>query len=213
MNTPLRGFLLTTTGAGCALALIAAAIHADGPAGSAPGGAGVFAVAEEPPPQPMEKVSKTSEEWRRLLTAEQYRVTRQAGTERPHGPAYKEFKAQPAGTYFCICCGAKLFESSAKFDSGCGWPSFYDPATAEGIKEKKDLTLGMVRIEVVCAKCDSHLGHVFDGEGFDTPTDRRYCINAVALRFVPRGEGEEKKADADAGPEAGTNEQGDGTGE
>lgn len=136
-----------------------------------------------------------------MLTPEQYRITREAGTERAFGPAYKEFKAQGAGSYFCVCCGAKLFDSATKFDSGCGWPSFYDPATAEGVKEKKDVSLGMVRIEVVCAKCDAHLGHVFDGEGFKTPTDRRYCINAVAMLFVPKGEDGAKSGEMKTGDE------------
>lgn len=150
-----------------------------------------FATTQSAPPPPMEKVTRTEEEWKKQLTPEQYRVSRQAGTERPFGDAYKEFKKQGAGTYFCVCCGNKLFTSKEKFDSGCGWPSFYDPATATGVKEKRDDSLGMVRVEVVCSKCDAHLGHVFEGEGFKTPTDRRFCINAAALRYMPE---EDKKA-------------------
>jgi peptide-methionine (R)-S-oxide reductase len=153
-----------------------------------------FATAPSAPPPPMENVNRTAEEWKKQLTPEQFRVTRQAGTERPFGDAYKEFKAQGEGTYYCVCCGNKLFTSKEKFDSGCGWPSFYDPATATGVKEKADHSLGMARIEVVCSKCDAHLGHVFEGEGFKTPTDRRFCINAVALRYVPAG-GENKAED------------------
>ena len=153
-----------------------------------------FATAPTAPAPPMEKVARTEEDWKKLLTPEQYRVTRQAGTERPFGEAYKEFKAQGEGTYHCVCCGNRLFTSKEKFDSGCGWPSFYDPATATGVREKPDHSLGMVRVEVVCAQCDAHLGHVFEGEGFKTPTDRRFCINAVALRYVPAGEGKKPEA-------------------
>ena len=156
-----------------------------------------FATAPSAPAPPMEKVTRTEGEWKKLLTPEQFRVTREAGTERPFGDAYKEFKKQGEGTYFCVCCGNKLFTSKEKFDSGCGWPSFYDPATATGVKEKPDHSLGMVRVEVVCSKCDAHLGHVFEGEGFKTPTDRRFCINAVALRYVPAGAEREKAAPAE----------------
>lgn len=180
-------FILTTALAGCVglwLALIASAGEKEKS----------FATAPSAPPPPMEKVTRTEEEWKKQLTPEQFRVTRQAGTERPFGSAYKEFKAQGEGTYYCICCGNKLFTSKQKFDSGCGWPSFYDPATATGVKEKADNSLGMVRVEVVCSKCDAHLGHVFEGEGFETPTDRRFCINAVALRYVPSGEVSSEKA-------------------
>jgi peptide-methionine (R)-S-oxide reductase len=130
-------------------------------------------------------VQKSDEEWRRILTPEQYRVLRQAGTERAFGAAYEEFKKQGAGTYVCAGCGAELFSSKEKFDSHCGWPSFYDPANAKNVKTKTDQTLGMTRVEVICAKCDGHLGHVFKGEGFNTPTDTRYCINGVSLKFVP----------------------------
>lgn len=146
-----------------------------------------FATQDKAPQQPMEKVVKSDEEWKKILGNEAYQVTRKAGTERPGGPAYKEFKKQGEGTYYCVCCGNKLFTSKQKFDSGCGWPSFYDPATATGIIERADNSLGMVRVEVLCSKCDAHLGHVFEGEGFATPTDRRFCINAVALTFVPEG--------------------------
>lgn len=157
-------------------------------------------IANEAPTDPAGKVVKTDEEWKAELTPEQYRILRQAGTERAHGEVYKEFKKQGEGAYHCGGCGALLFSSKEKFDSGCGWPSFYDPAKAENVVLKKDVTLGMVRTEVVCAKCEGHLGHVFEGEGFDTPTDQRYCINGVALVFVPEGgkkpgEAEEPKAE------------------
>lgn len=132
-------------------------------------------------------VRLSDEEWRKRLTAEQYRVARLAGTEAPHGAAYREFERQGSGTYFCICCGAELFTSKEKFASGCGWPSFYDAAKAGNVLEKPDRSHGMVRVEVVCRRCGGHLGHVFDGEGFQTPTDRRFCINAASMTFVPEG--------------------------
>ena len=118
------------------------------------------------------KVTKTEEEWRKQLTPEQYRVLRQAGTERAFGAAYEEFKKQGAGTYVCGGCGAELFSSKEKFDSHCGWPSFYDPANAKNVISREDISGGMVRTEVICAKCDGHLGHVFKGEGFKTPQPR-----------------------------------------
>jgi peptide-methionine (R)-S-oxide reductase len=140
---------------------------------------------DKAPVEPAAKVTKTDEEWKKLLTPEQYHILREAGTERPDGEVYHEFKKQGAGTYHCAGCGALLFSSREKFDSGCGWPSFYDPAKAENVKTRKDMSFGRMRVEVICAKCDGHLGHVFEGEGFDTPTDKRYCINGVGLRFVP----------------------------
>jgi peptide-methionine (R)-S-oxide reductase len=158
----------------------------------------VMATSETKPEEPAGKVEKTDEEWKKILTPDQYRILRKAGTEAPNGKVYKEFKQQGAGTYHCAGCGALLFSSKEKFDSGCGWPSFYDPAKADNVKTKLDTSLGRARVEVVCARCDGHLGHVFEGEGFDTPTDKRYCINGVGLRHVP-GEvpKEEKKAGDD----------------
>ena len=132
-----------------------------------------------------DKIEKTDAEWRRQLTPEQYAVLRQAGTERPFGETYEQFKQQGGGTYYCAGCGAELFSSREKFDSHCGWPSFYDPADAKNVETRDDVSLGMVRTEVLCARCGGHLGHVFKGEGFDTPTDLRYCINGVALKYVP----------------------------
>jgi peptide-methionine (R)-S-oxide reductase len=143
---------------------------------------------KEAPQEPTEKVVKTDEEWKKILTPEQYRILRQSGTERAHGEVYREFKKQGEGSYHCAGCGALLFSSKEKFDSGCGWPSFYDPAKAQNVISKVDISGGMVRTEVVCAKCDGHLGHVFEGEGFKTPTDKRYCINGVGLKFVPAAE-------------------------
>lgn len=153
----------------------------------------IMATSENKPEEPADKVEKTDEEWKKLLTPDQYRILRQAGTEAPHGQVYKEFKSQGEGTYHCAGCGALLFSSKEKFDSGCGWPSFYDPANAQNVKTRIDKSLGVTRVEVLCAKCDGHLGHVFEGEGFDTPTDKRYCINGVGLRYVP---GEVKKPEA-----------------
>ena len=131
-------------------------------------------------------VTKTDAEWRALLTPEQYHVLREAGTERAHGKAYEEFKQQGAGTYVCGGCGAELFSSAHKFDSHCGWPSFYDPANVKNVRTREDRGFGGVRTEVLCAQCGGHLGHVFKGEGFNTPTDQRYCINGVSLKFVPK---------------------------
>ena len=139
----------------------------------------------EKPAEPAATVTKTDAEWKKELTAEQYRILREAGTERAHGEVYKEFKGQGKGSYHCAGCGALLFTSEQKFDSGCGWPSFFDPAKAENVILKKDSSMGTVRIEVVCAKCSGHLGHVFEGEGFNTPTDKRFCINGGGLVFVP----------------------------
>jgi peptide-methionine (R)-S-oxide reductase len=138
------------------------------------------------------KVEKPDDAWRRELTPEQYHVLREAGTERPFGGAYSEFREQGEGTYVCAGCGAELFSSREKFDSHCGWPSFYDPANAKNVVTREDLSHGAKRVEVLCAVCGGHLGHVFKGEGFDTPTDQRYCINGVALKFVGPSAGEKR---------------------
>ncbi|MEU6645462.1 peptide-methionine (R)-S-oxide reductase MsrB [Saccharomonospora sp. NPDC046836] len=128
-------------------------------------------------------VHKTDEEWRAHLRPEEYAVLRQAATERPFTGEYTDTKT--TGVYECRACGAELFRSDTKFDSHCGWPSFYDPAESTAVILREDRSLGMVRVEVLCATCHSHLGHVFEGEGYPTPTDQRYCINSVALRLVP----------------------------
>jgi peptide-methionine (R)-S-oxide reductase len=141
--------------------------------------------ANTPPESPTNAIVKSDAEWKQQLAPEQYRVLRQAGTEQPFGAVYEQFKKQGGGTYYCAGCGAELFSSNEKFDSHCGWPSFYDPANAKNVKTREDRSLGRVRTEVLCAVCGGHLGHVFEGEGFDTPTDLRYCINGVALKFVP----------------------------
>jgi peptide-methionine (R)-S-oxide reductase len=134
------------------------------------------------------KVMKTEEEWKAQLTSEEFRILRKAGTERPNGKIYQEFKEHGAGVYFCIGCDTELFSSNEKFDSHCGWPSFFDPSQVKNVKTSVDYLLGYPRTEVLCAVCDGHLGHVFTGEGFDTPTDKRYCINGTVLRFRPKVE-------------------------
>ena len=128
------------------------------------------------------RVVKSEQEWRQQLTPEEYAVLRQAGTERPWTGEYTETKT--TGVYECRACGAELFRSDTKFDSHCGWPSFFTPLAGEAVIERRDTTLGMTRVEVVCANCHSHLGHVFEGEGYDNPTDLRYCINSISLRLV-----------------------------
>jgi peptide-methionine (R)-S-oxide reductase len=147
----------------------------------------VMKTQETAPVPPAAKVEKTDAEWKALLTPEQYRVLRQAGTEPAHSAVYKQFKEQGGGTYYCAGCGAELFSSKHKFDSHCGWPSFYDASDNKNVILKDDLSYGMIRTEVLCAKCNGHLGHLFKGEGFNTPKDQRYCINGVTLLFVPAG--------------------------
>lgn len=131
----------------------------------------------------MEHVRKTEEEWRAQLSPEEYAILRQSGTEPPGTGEYVD--TETVGVYRCRACGAELFRSATKFDSHCGWPSFYQPSTADNVRLLEDASLGMVRTEVRCATCDSHLGHVFEGEGYPTPTDQRYCINSVALTLEP----------------------------
>ena len=130
------------------------------------------------------RVVKSEQEWREQLAPDEYAVLREAGTE----PAYvgKYTDTETTGVYSCRACGAEVFRSDTKFASHCGWPSFYDPADSDAVLLREDRTMGMKRIEVLCGSCHSHLGHVFEGEGYATPTDQRYCINSISLTLVPK---------------------------
>lgn len=133
----------------------------------------------------MEDFRNISEaEWKERLTAAEYHVLREAGTEPPGVGEYTDTTA--AGVYSCRACGEELFRSTEKFDAHCGWPAFFSPLAGDKIIERPDDSLGMRRTEVLCARCHSHLGHVFEGEGFDTPTDLRYCINSISMTFEPQ---------------------------
>ena len=128
-------------------------------------------------------VSLPESEWAARLTAEEHRVLREGGTEPAFVGEYTDTRT--VGIYSCRACGAELFRSEAKFDSHCGWPSFFTPLAGDAVVELEDRSFGMVRTEVRCATCGSHLGHVFAGEGYGTPTDLRYCINSISLRLDP----------------------------
>ena len=126
---------------------------------------------------------KTDRQWRDELTPEEYHVLREGGTEAPFTGEYTD--TATVGVYRCRACGTELFRSAAKFASHCGWPSFYAPSDTDAVVLLTDRSLGMARTEVRCAQCDSHLGHVFHGEGYQTPTDDRYCINSISLTLEP----------------------------
>ncbi|WP_431037671.1 peptide-methionine (R)-S-oxide reductase MsrB [Streptomyces sp. P6-2-1] len=131
-------------------------------------------------------VEKSDQEWREELTPNEYAVLRQAGTEPAFVGEYTDTKTK--GVYNCRACGAELFTSDTKFESHCGWPSFYDPKDTDAVELIEDRSHGMVRTEVRCANCGSHLGHVFAGEGYATPTDQRYCINSISVKLVAEDE-------------------------
>jgi peptide-methionine (R)-S-oxide reductase len=143
------------------------------------------------------KVVKTDAEWRKILTPMQFKVARKKGTEPAFGPAYAKFKKEGEGTYQCVCCGQTLFKSDTKFDSGTGWPSFYEPIDEKKIRRIDDTSDGMLRIEVECSRCDGHLGHVFsDGP---PPTGERFCMNYASLKFVSKKDAEKGTKEKDGG--------------
>jgi peptide-methionine (R)-S-oxide reductase len=129
-------------------------------------------------------VERTDAEWRELLRDDEYHVLRQAGTERAYTGEYTDTETE--GVYQCRACDHELFRSDHKFHSHCGWPSFFSPLAGDRVEYVEDSSMGMKRTEVRCANCGSHLGHLFEGEGYDTPTDQRYCINSISLRLIDK---------------------------
>jgi len=141
----------------------------------------------------MTTVQKSDDEWRAILSKEQFRILRQKGTEAPGTGKYDHHKDD--GVYECAACGAPLYKSTTKFNSGCGWPAFFD-AIPGAVSRRDDKAYGMTRTEITCTACGGHLGHVFKGEGFATPTDERHCVNSISLNFEP-----DKKDEPAAAPE------------
>lgn len=143
-------------------------------------------------------VQKSDDEWRAVLSKEQFRILREKGTERP-GTGEFDKHSPKSGVYTCAGCDAPLYKASHKFSSGCGWPAYFDSVPG-AVTRHEDRTLGMTRVEIVCSNCGGHLGHVFKGEGYPTPTDERHCVNSVSLKFssedqpVDKGEAKESKA-------------------
>jgi peptide-methionine (R)-S-oxide reductase len=129
-------------------------------------------------------VTTDDAQWREKLSAKEFHVLREGGTEAPFVGEYTDTTTE--GSYACRACGAELFRSETKFHSHCGWPSFYSPLAEDRVEYIEDTSMGMKRVEVRCASCGSHLGHVFEGEGYDTPTDQRYCINSISLTLQPK---------------------------
>jgi peptide-methionine (R)-S-oxide reductase len=144
----------------------------------------------------LEKVEKTEEQWKKELTEEEFYVLREKGTERPYTNEYDHHFE--SGAYACAACGLVLFESDTKFNSGCGWPAFYAAKAGDRVVQTADYALGMIRTEVTCARCGSHLGHIFD-DAPQTPTGQRYCINSVSLDFIPKEELEKRAAERQQG--------------
>jgi peptide-methionine (R)-S-oxide reductase len=128
-------------------------------------------------------IVKSEDDWKAVLSPQEYHVLREAGTERAFTGEYTDTKT--TGTYTCRACDSVLFTSDTKFDSHCGWPSFWSPLAGESVILLEDRAMGMKRVEVRCANCGSHLGHVFEGEGYGTPTDQRYCINSISIKLTP----------------------------
>ncbi len=143
----------------------------------------------DPPPAPPEKVELTDEQWRSILSDEEFYVLRRSGTERPGTHKYNHHPKDKKGAFHCVGCGNKLYDAKHKFHSGCGWPSFNQEVEPGAITEHRDVSLGMVRLEMRCARCDGHLGHIFeDGHLWDQETGLRHCVNGTALIFIPEGE-------------------------